>query len=74
MNLYHSPRLKSDIKGIPEEIQRKFYKQTELLRQNLRHPSLRAKKYHEADDVWQARIDRKYRLYFNSRLSTMRIS
>lgn len=64
MNLYYSPRLKEDIKKIPKEIKRKFYKQAELLKQNLNHPSLRAKKYNEAKNIWQARIDRRYRFYF----------
>jgi plasmid maintenance system killer protein len=43
---------------------RLFYKQAELLRQNLRHPSLHAKKYDEAENVWQARVNRRWRFYF----------
>jgi len=31
---------------------------------NLRHPSLRAKKYNEAEDIWQARVNRDWRFYF----------
>jgi plasmid maintenance system killer protein len=31
---------------------------------NLRHPSLRAKKYDEASDIWQARVNGGWRLYF----------
>jgi hypothetical protein len=34
------------------------------LAQNLRHPSLRAKKYDEARDIWQARVNGGWRLYF----------
>jgi hypothetical protein len=34
------------------------------LRRDLRHPSIRAKKYHEGDDIWQGRINRDYRFYF----------
>jgi len=30
----------------------------------LRHPSLRAKKYDEARDIWQARINSGWRFYF----------
>jgi len=30
----------------------------------LHHPSLRGKKYNEALDIWQARVDDKYRFYF----------
>jgi plasmid maintenance system killer protein len=32
--------------------------------QNLRHPSLRAKKYYEAEDKWQARVNQDWRFYF----------
>jgi hypothetical protein len=32
--------------------------------QNLRHPSLRAMKYDEARDIWQARVTRGWRFYF----------
>jgi mRNA interferase RelE/StbE len=35
-----------------------------LLVSNLRHPSLRAKKYDEANDIWQARVTRAWRFYF----------
>ncbi len=39
-------------------------KQFALLRENLRHPSLRAKKYDERLDKWQARVSRGYCFYF----------
>lgn len=42
----------------------KFDKQLGFLLTNLRHPSLRAKKYDEARDIWQARVDEHYRFYF----------
>ena len=48
----------------PREIQRAFDKQVLLLLHNLRHPSLRAKKYNEAENKWQARVTRDWRLYF----------
>ena len=35
-----------------------------LLLQSLRHPSLRAKKHDEARDIWQARVNGEWRLYF----------
>jgi len=34
------------------------------LEQDLRHPSLRAKKYDEARDLWQARVNKAWRFYF----------
>ena len=48
----------------PRAIQRAFEKQSLLLIQNLRHPSLRAKKYSEAEDKWQARVNQDWRFYF----------
>src|SRR5687768_11575119 len=39
-------------------------KQAGFLVQNLNHPSLRAKKYDEANDRWQARVNRNWRFYF----------
>ena len=42
-------------------------KQLKLLLDNLRPPSLKAKKYDEARDIWQARLDRDYRFYFRIR-------
>jgi plasmid maintenance system killer protein len=34
------------------------------LLQDLHHPSLHAKKYDEARDVWQARVNYTWRFYF----------
>lgn len=42
----------------------KFYKQTRYLLKDIRHSSLRAKKYDEAHDIWQARLNGGYRFYF----------
>ena len=42
----------------------KFDKQLGFLLRNLRHPSLRAKKYDEARDLWQTRVDRRLPLLF----------
>jgi plasmid maintenance system killer protein len=48
----------------PGAIQRVFEKQSLRLLQDLRHPSLRAKKYSEAEDKWQARVNQDWRFYF----------
>jgi mRNA interferase RelE/StbE len=48
----------------PDDIQRAFAKQVKLLLDNLGHPSLRAKKYDESRDLWQARVTRDWRFYF----------
>lgn len=50
--------------AIPENIKRKVAKQIRFLTRSMRHPSLRAKKYDETNDIWQARIDKGYRFYF----------
>jgi mRNA-degrading endonuclease RelE of RelBE toxin-antitoxin system len=48
----------------PANIRRAFDKQVKLLSENLHHPSLHAKKYDEAKDLWQARVNRDWRFYF----------
>ena len=48
----------------PPSVRKAFDKQAELLELNLRHPSLRAKKFDEAKDRWQARVNRNWRFYF----------
>jgi len=48
----------------PAAVQKAFFKQIRFLEQNLHHPSLRAKKYDEAEDRWQARVNREWRFYF----------
>ena len=46
------------------KIQKKFDKQLNYLLQNIRHPSLQAKKYDKEKGIWQAKVDRNYRFYF----------
>jgi len=48
----------------PPAVQKAFDKQARLLVENFRHPSLRAKKYDESRNVWQARVNRAWRFYF----------
>ena len=52
------------LEDAPAEVRKAFFKQVELLQQSLRHPSLRAKKYDEARNLWQARVNRDWRFYF----------
>ena len=49
---------------LPTRVRDAAYKQVDILVRDLRHPSLRAKKYDEAQDIWQARVTRSYRFYF----------
>ena len=58
----------------PPAVRKAFDKQAELLEQNLRHPSLRAKKYDETNDRWQARVNQGWRFYFKIEGDTYRIS
>lgn len=64
MNLVYTERFLKSLEDAPPQIQRAVDKQTRLLLENLRHPSLRAKKYDEARDIWQARVTRDWRFYF----------
>jgi plasmid maintenance system killer protein len=48
----------------PPEIQAAFRKQSLLLLRNLRHPSLRTKKYDAGKGWWQTRVTQDWRLYF----------
>lgn len=48
----------------PPEVQKAFIKQLSLLARNLQHPGLHAKKYDEAKDRWQARVNKDWRFYF----------
>jgi len=66
MKLLFSPRFRKQYRGAPLHVQKAFDKQATLLVQNLRHPSLNAKKYDEARDVWQARVTRDWRPYYEA--------
>ena len=48
----------------PRAVQKAFLKQAAFLKENLHHPSLRAKKYGGADNLWQARVNQDWRFYF----------
>ena len=57
-------RFNRDFRAAPAEVQKAFTKQLAYLLRDLRHPSLRAKKYDEARDIWQARVTGAWRFYF----------
>ena len=52
------------LEDAPATVRKAFFKQIRFLEQNLQHPSLRAKKYAETQDIWQARVNRGWRFYF----------
>jgi mRNA-degrading endonuclease RelE of RelBE toxin-antitoxin system len=64
MKIDYAPRALAALESIPERIKKTFYKQVRLLSANLRHPSLRTKKYDEAKDWWQGRVNDDWRFYF----------
>lgn len=57
-------RFRKQYQQLSAERRAKFDKQLDFLLANIRHPSLRAKKYDETNDIWQARVDEGYRFYF----------
>ncbi len=54
MRVIYSERFRRSYKDAPSHIQGAFERRLTLLLQNLRHPSLRAKKYDETRGIWQA--------------------
>ena len=64
MKIEHTLQIRREVQKFPKGIREKFYKQVEFLKNDLRHPSLRAKKYDEAADIWQARVTGSVRFYF----------
>ena len=60
MNIRYSERFLRSFGDAPTATQKAFKKQAQFLLQNLQHPSLRAKKYDEANDIWQARVTRDW--------------
>ena len=64
MRPHFSERFTASYASAPATIQRTFDRKLSLLLQDLRHPSLRAKKYDEARDLWQARVNQGWRFYF----------
>jgi len=57
-------RFKRAFQKFPKEVRKAFAKQMRFLLSDIRHPSLRAKKYDEAQDIWQARVTDNVRFYF----------
>ncbi len=73
MKIVLSDRAIDALTDAPTAVQRAFKKQLRFLAGNLHHPSLHAKKYNEAQDLWQARVNRDWRLYFTIVGDTYRI-
>lgn len=63
MTVHYSETANKALDRLPVGVRKSFFKQVRYLEQNLRHPSLRAKKY-DAQDLWQARVNKDWRFYF----------
>lgn len=64
MRFVYTERFRRSYQSAPPPIRRAFDRRAEFLARNLQHPSLHAKKYDEARDIWQARVNGGWRLYF----------
>mgnify|MGYP001595370167 CR=1 FL=1 len=64
MKAFYSPYFKKRLSKLSLHIQNKFSRGAGYLLKDIRHPSLRAKKYDESEGVWQARVDDDFRFYF----------
>jgi mRNA-degrading endonuclease RelE of RelBE toxin-antitoxin system len=64
VKLRFTERADKDYARMPPTVRKAFAKQLHFLLANRSHPSLHAKKYSEALDVWQGRVTRDWRFYF----------
>jgi mRNA-degrading endonuclease RelE of RelBE toxin-antitoxin system len=64
MKVDFTNRVLDALESAPPSVRKAFRKQLHFLADNLHHPSLRAKKYDEARDLWQARVTKDWRFYF----------
>jgi mRNA-degrading endonuclease RelE of RelBE toxin-antitoxin system len=64
MKVRFTERADRDYAALNREVRKAFQKQLRFLLANLRHPSLRAKKYDETSGIWQGRVNRSWRFYF----------
>jgi mRNA interferase RelE/StbE len=73
MQIVLSDRAIEALKDASPNVRRAFQKQLRFLVANLQHPSLHAKKYDEAKDLWQARVNKSWRFFFTITNDTYRI-
>ena len=64
MQIFYTERFRRSYADAPARVQRQCDKQLALLAQDLRHPSVRAKKYDRGLSIWQGRVNRAWRFYF----------
>ena len=64
MKIVFTTRAANAAADATQAVRKALQKQLGFLERDLHHPSLRAKKYDEGRDLWQARINRDWRFYF----------
>ena len=64
MKLRFTEKADKDYAALPVAVRKALGRQLRFLLNNLGHPSLHAKKYSEALDIWQGRVTRGWRFYF----------
>lgn len=67
MKIVLSDRASIAIADAPRPVRKAFHKQLAFLERDLHHPSLHAKKYDEARDIWQARVNKDLAILFQDR-------
>ncbi len=59
----------TNYESLPPKVRKAFDKQALFLIENIRYPSLRAKRYiiRGNSELWQARVDQRFRFFFEVR-------
>lgn len=68
-----SPQFEKEYGKLELQVQRQIDKSLGLLRENPHHPSLRTHKRRGEGNIWQARVTRDYRLYFEMEGEVIRL-
>ena len=64
MKLVFTKSFKGDYQDLPDEVRDRVDKQLKFLLEDLRYPSLGAKKMKGREDIWEARVSEAYRFTF----------
>ena len=64
MRAEYGDAVRKALDDAPQAVRKAFFKQLTFLEGDLRHPSLRAKKYDDTRGIWQARVNDNWRFYF----------
>jgi len=64
MKVHYTQSALSALNTLPRPVRKALYRKVGFLLQDLRHPSLHAKKYDESRNLWQARVTLGWRFFF----------